>query len=102
MRIVYVLTSLGMGGAERQVLAIAARMADRGHSVALLVLRPQLKNEWPTALSCVHLDMRRNPLRFIYGLARGRRFLREFRPDLVSAPFTMCTKAAGIACWHIV
>jgi glycosyltransferase involved in cell wall biosynthesis len=83
MRIVYVLTSLGMGGAERQVLAIAARMADRGHSVALLVLRPQLKNEWPTALSCVHLDMRRNPLRFIYGLARGRRFLREFRPDLV-------------------
>ena len=34
MRIVYVLTSLGMGGAERQALAQAERMAERGHSVA--------------------------------------------------------------------
>ena len=83
MRIVYVLTSLGMGGAERQVLAIAARMAERGHTVALMVLRPQLKQEWPNAIETVHLNMRRNPSGVCAGLLHGRRFLREFRPDLV-------------------
>ena len=79
MRIVYVLTSLGMGGAERQVLAIAGRMADRGHTVALMVLRPQLIEEWPTALHTVHLQIRKRPLSVIAGLLRGRRFLRSFR-----------------------
>jgi glycosyltransferase involved in cell wall biosynthesis len=83
MRIVYMLTSLGMGGAERQVLAIAARMADRGHKVAVMVLRPQLKTEWPTALNVFHLDMRRSLISVIAGLMRGRRFLSEFRPDLI-------------------
>ena len=83
MRIVYVLTSLGMGGAERQALALAERMAARGHAVAVLALMPQLAEEWPTTLEIIHLDMKRNPVRLLAGLAKGRRFLREFRPDLV-------------------
>ena len=82
MRIVYVLTSLGMGGAERQVLALAERMARRGHTVALLILRPPLAEQWPTTLDAVHLEMRRTPFSLLAGLARGRRFLREFRPDV--------------------
>jgi len=83
MRIVYVLTSLGVGGAERQVLALAARMAERGHAVALMVLRPRLAEEWTTTLPLVHLDMRRSPLSFVKSLVRGRRFLKEFCPDVV-------------------
>jgi glycosyltransferase involved in cell wall biosynthesis len=83
MRIVYVLTSLGMGGAERQVLALAAHMAERGHSVAMMVLRPQVIAEWPTALDVIHLDMRRNPASVFAGIMRARRFLKGFRPDLI-------------------
>jgi glycosyltransferase involved in cell wall biosynthesis len=83
MRIVYVLTSLGMGGAERQVLALARRMAERGHAVALLVLRPRLSEEWPTTLDVFHLGMHRNPVSLLVGTARGWRFLRDFRPDLL-------------------
>lgn len=79
----YVLTSLGMGGAERQVLGLAARMAARGHAVALLVLRPRQPEEWPTALDVVHLDMHRNPFSVLAAMARGRRFLLSFRPDLL-------------------
>jgi hypothetical protein len=40
MRIVYVLTSLGMGGAERLVLDLASRMEKHRHAVSILVLRP--------------------------------------------------------------
>ena len=86
MRIMTVLTSLGVGGAEKQALAVAERMAKRGHEVALVVLRPRLPEEWPTALERVHLEIggvRENPASFVAGLRRGRRFLREFRPEVV-------------------
>ena len=83
MRIVYVLTSLGMGGAERQALALADRMAARGHHVSILVLRPVLQNQWPTALPVVHLNIRKNPLDLITGLAKARLFLSDFKPDLL-------------------
>jgi glycosyltransferase involved in cell wall biosynthesis len=83
MRIVYTVTSLGMGGAERQVLALADLMAARGHTVALLVLRERLKEEWPTAHRVFRLEMRRTPLSVMGGLLRGRRFLGDFKPDLV-------------------
>ncbi len=83
MRILYVLTSLGIGGAERQALSLADRMVQRGHSVAILVLRPGLAEEWPTALRVVHLDIRKSPVSVFTGLLRARRFLREFHPDLL-------------------
>jgi glycosyltransferase involved in cell wall biosynthesis len=83
MRIVYVLTSLGMGGAERLVLALASRMAERGHKVQLLILRPPVPEQWPTALPVVHLGMRRTPFSVLSGLIQARRFLREHRQDLI-------------------
>lgn len=83
MRILYILTSLGMGGAERQVLALGDRMALRGHAVALLVLRPRLDEEWPTQIGVFRLEMRKTPLSVIRAILRGRRFLREFKPDIV-------------------
>ena len=83
MRIVYVLTSLGMGGAERQVLALAERMAARGHVVSLMVLRPRLAEEWPTPIDVFRLEMRRTPQSVLAGLVRGRQFLKGFRPDVV-------------------
>lgn len=83
MRIVTVLTSLGVGGAEKQALAVAERMAKRGHDVALLVLMPRLPAEWPTTLPVVHLDTRKNPVSVGLGFRRARRYLRDFRPDVV-------------------
>jgi glycosyltransferase involved in cell wall biosynthesis len=83
MRIVYVLTSLGMGGAEKQALAVAARMKERGHSIALLVLRPQLPEEWPAAVEMIHLEMSKTPASFFAGLVRARSFIANFRPDLL-------------------
>lgn len=86
MRIVTVLTSLGVGGAEKQALAVAERMAKRGHDVAVLALRAKLSQEWPTVLPVAHLDihgLRKNPASLFTGYWRGRKFLRDFRPDVV-------------------
>lgn len=86
MRIMTVLTSLGVGGAEKQALAVAERMAKRGHYVAVLVLREQLLQEWPTALPVVHLNIqgfRQKPTSILAGWLKARKFLRDFRPDVV-------------------
>jgi glycosyltransferase involved in cell wall biosynthesis len=83
MRIVYVLISLGMGGAEKQALAVAERMKERGHSVLLLVLRPQLADEWPAAIETIHLEMSKTPASLFAGLVRARSIIADFRPDLL-------------------
>ena len=83
MRIAYMLTSLGIGGAERQVIALAERMQARGHEVVLLVLRQKQAREWPVRVDTRHLDMTKSPRAFAVGLAMGRHILRDFRPGIV-------------------
>lgn len=83
MRIAYMLTSLGIGGAERQVVALAERMAKRGHQVVLVVLRKPVAREWTTTVPVVRLKMTKAPAGIIKGLIRGRQILRRFQPDLV-------------------
>jgi glycosyltransferase involved in cell wall biosynthesis len=83
MRIAYMLTSLGRGGAERQVIALAERMAARGHQVVLIVLKPREAHEWPTSLEVIRLGMRKSLVGLSSGLAAADRFLHSFHPDLV-------------------
>jgi glycosyltransferase involved in cell wall biosynthesis len=83
MRIAYMLTSLGIGGAEKQAVAISERMAARGHKVMLLVLRPPEEHEWPTKLPVYRLGIRKTIPSIVSGLFRARRVLRSFNPDLV-------------------
>src|ERR1700733_9025604 len=83
MRIVYLLTSLGIGGAERQALAIAERMRERGHSVAIFTLRPQLEQEWPTSLPVFRLGMKKDPVSLCAAFMRARRTLHDLSPDLI-------------------
>lgn len=77
------LASLGVGGAEKQVLALAQRMAGREHSVTLVTLLPQAREEWPTTLPVIRLNLHRNPFSLIAALMRSRRTLRELKPDIV-------------------
>ena len=67
MRIVYGLTSLGMGGAERQVLALAERMKARGHAVLVVSLRGRVEEEWASTLDVARLEMRRTPGSALHG-----------------------------------
>ena len=83
LRIVYVLTSLGVGGAERQVAALAECMKRRGHAVSFVVLRPRLDEEVATALPVLHLDLRKSPGSLFAALGRARATLLDLRPDIV-------------------
>jgi glycosyltransferase involved in cell wall biosynthesis len=96
MRIAYMLTSLGIGGAERQVVALAERMAERGHDVVLVVLRPPARREWLTDLRVIRLRMSKTPAGAAGAFLRGRRFLRGFRPDILHSHTFPANMAARV------
>ena len=98
MRIAYMLTSLGIGGAERQVIALAERMKTRGHEVAIVVLRSRAEREWQTQLPIIRLDMTRSPLGVAGGIVRGRRFLRGFQPDILHSHTYPANMIARLFC----
>jgi glycosyltransferase involved in cell wall biosynthesis len=83
MRIAFVLPSLGMGGAERQVVALSERMKARGHAVVLITLLGRQTEEWPTTVDHLRLDLRLTPAGLISALLCARRSLSDYRPDLI-------------------
>lgn len=99
MRIAYVLNSLGRGGAERLAVALAGRMAQRGHTVSLLLLGAPLADEWPTSLPVVYLNASRSPAGLLRAFVRGGRFLREFRPDLLHSHSFHANLFARLLTW---
>ncbi|WP_263352073.1 glycosyltransferase [Acidicapsa acidisoli] len=82
MRILYILTSLGIGGAEKQVVALAERMAARGHTVALIVLK-HADEEWPVKIPVLRLNLRKTPMGILRGLRFAKNFVTLFRPDIL-------------------
>jgi len=83
MRIAYLLSSLGIGGAEKQVIDIAERLARRGHTVLILVLLAPQAEQWATDLPVVHLHMTKSPAGAIEAFARAGQALRTFAPEIL-------------------
>ena len=83
MRLAYMVTSLGIGGAEHQVVALAERMVSRGHDVMLIVLRSAVEHEWQTAVPIVRLNASKSLVGAIGGLRQSAAALRDFQPDIL-------------------
>lgn len=83
MHIAYLLTSLGIGGAERQVVALAEGMAAKGHHVTLIVMKPPEAYEWPTSVEVTRLNANKSFGGLCSAVMRAHRFMRSFQPDLV-------------------
>lgn len=81
MKIIYVITGLGMGGAEKVITNLADNMADLGHEVTLVymigdaIVLPRSKK-----IDIIFLDFKKNP---ISALANFIKILEIKRPDVV-------------------
>lgn len=82
MRILYLLTSLGIGGAEKQVISLAERMAARGHTVAIVSLK-HVDEECQTRLPILRLNLAKTLKGLLRGLSFARSFVQTFRPDII-------------------
>lgn len=86
MKILFVITGLKMGGAERQLSDLADCLVKFGHTVKIVSLTakaetgvlPKHKN-----IETVYLNMNKNPFSFITTYLKLSTIIREFRPDVV-------------------
>ncbi|MEH6707411.1 MAG: glycosyltransferase [Alloalcanivorax venustensis] len=85
MKVLLVITSLGVGGAERLITALADRYAAAGHEVMLVRFHgeAELRPSDPR-VRLENLNMRRSPLGVLVAMRRLRRFVRVFGPDVVN------------------
>lgn len=84
MRIQFVISGLGLGGAERQVVLLAREFVRSGHAVSIYVLNRELARADELAGSGVELVVDAKRRRFDVGvLLRLRRYLRAWQPDVV-------------------
>ncbi len=84
MKIVLVITGLGMGGAERQVCDLADQFADKSHQVMLISMTGETVNRpQSTNIHIVELNMAKTPMGFIKAYWQMRRLIKQFKPDVV-------------------
>lgn len=83
MRILYVITGLGVGGAERQVVDLAEGLVSRGHSVAICYLTGPMDICPSAAVPSHPLGMGSGIGSVITGMKNLRNVIRTFNPDVV-------------------
>ncbi|MEG2270950.1 MAG: glycosyltransferase [Hafnia sp.] len=84
MKILFIITGLGMGGAERQVCDLADKYVQLGHQVLLVVLGGEVNNRpHEQSVKIINLDMEKKPLNFISAYFRAKKAIKSFEPDVV-------------------
>lgn len=84
MKILYIITGLKMGGAERITIDIANIMQEKGNEVAIVYLNG--KNEHDNInvnIKVVPLDMKKTPSGMICALNKASEFIRQWKPDVI-------------------
>lgn len=89
MKIVHVITGLGVGGAERVVMEIAPRMLAAGNDVSIVVIGSECRildqyQDFPAAVFLLNVD-KRNPLSLLLALMSFLKILRGMSVDIVHA-----------------
>jgi len=84
MKIMMLITGLGMGGAERQVCDLVDRLSNLSHQVLLVSLTGSTVNRPQSiVVKLVELEMVKTPFGFIKAYKSVRLLINEFKPDVV-------------------
>lgn len=87
MKILYIITGLALGGAERITVDLANEMAIRGHDVLIVYLNGEnvFQNQIQHSICVKKILVTKEPINFMKSLIKARRVLKRFRPDVVHA-----------------
>jgi glycosyltransferase involved in cell wall biosynthesis len=84
MKILFIITGLGVGGAERQVLSLAECFAAKGHNVKIAYLvEPAVLRAKVSSIEIIPLGLRKNPFSLINTLCNLFSLIKVFSPNIV-------------------
>lgn len=83
MKIMYVATCLGSGGAQIQVCSLADKMTQKGHKVIVISLRNEVKIRPSENVQVIALNLEKNISSLTKTITSLRKILKEFQPDVV-------------------
>lgn len=84
MKIIYLITGLGMGGAENQVVNLADKFASKGHQVTIAyMLQPDLVKPKNPSVNLVWLGGTKDPVGMLKALINLVRLIKQTKPDVV-------------------
>ncbi|MDR1943098.1 MAG: glycosyltransferase [Endomicrobium sp.] len=85
MNIAYVITGLGIGGAEKVTVNIANRISRLGNNVIIIYLVGENLNQQniDTSIKAYGINMKKNPVSFFICLIKICKILKDFKPDIV-------------------
>nr|WP_317401952.1 glycosyltransferase [Plesiomonas shigelloides] len=84
MKILFFITGLGMGGAERQVCELADQFYIAGHTVLIISMSGDTVTQPKSAgVRIVSLRMKKGLLNFFSNFRMARTIVRDFNPDVV-------------------
>lgn len=84
MKILLVVTGLGMGGAERQVIDLSERLSSKGHEVSIAYLTgPERLMPSSKEVKVYSIGMTKNPLSLAFGFFRLLRLIHRLAPDVI-------------------
>lgn len=85
MKILYVITGLGLGGAEKMVVDLADQMVFRGHAVKIAYLKGDvLVRPESTQVELIYLGLE-SVVDFFSASKKYRKLVRDYQPDIVHA-----------------
>jgi len=84
MRILYVVSGLGLGGAEKQLVGLTKELTQRGHDVAIYTLNNHVQRRFELAGSGVKLVIDQKRIKIDPAvLWRLRQMIKAWRPDII-------------------
>ncbi|MDR3195950.1 MAG: glycosyltransferase [Endomicrobium sp.] len=85
MNIAYIITGLGIGGAERVTVDIANRISGLGNNVIIIYLTGENlhKPDINASVKTFALNMKKTPWSFIRAIFKSREILKSFSPNVV-------------------
>lgn len=83
MNLLYIITGLGMGGAEKQTVLIANKMHEAGHNVMIISLTGDTLVKPNDGVQLNELKLEKTPFSLFKGLFKVRKIIKKFKPDIV-------------------
>lgn len=83
MNILIVATTMGMGGAEKQISDLVNNFVGKGHCITILALKGDFHFTFPDNVELIKVDSAKNALGFLKSIYSVVKATRRIRPDIV-------------------